>query len=204
MKMWLSGPMYDHDNANIAAFEKVAKVLRQGGHEVFMPQDVPPAQHDGEPCPAGPQKHGHHASCFMRTRIPAMLKCDAVMMVDGWVSDRYSRAEKRAAVLAGLKTYTNVIHVPRIVAPRRDWDELFGPVQASVVEDDEPPVSEEFEVAPGYPTFVFRGTAEELAGRMRLHGMEFIQISEYKGNMYIAAQDMLLRMVLFVTGKEPQ
>lgn len=118
MKIWISGPVFDIDNFNLKAFNEAARWLGAKGHRAYLPQDVAPHLHEGEPCPPGSQKEGqHHPSCFMRTRVPAMMACDAVLMMPRWSNSRYARAERRMAVVAGMKVYEDTYSVPSATPP---------------------------------------------------------------------------------------
>ena len=112
MKIWLSGSLLGDSGHGIRKFEAAANRLREKGHEVATPGEVQPWQHDGEDCPGPMTALGHAQACFMRTRIPAMLLCDAVLMGEGWYDDRVERIERRAAIAAGLVVYKQVNEVP--------------------------------------------------------------------------------------------
>jgi hypothetical protein len=83
------------------------------------PGDVQPWQHKGD-CPAPVVAFDHAQECFMRTRIPAMLRCDAIMMPTDWYDDHVVRIERRAAIAAGLKMYRGTYEVPPVPPVFRD------------------------------------------------------------------------------------
>lgn len=112
MKIWLSGSLLGDSGHGFRKFEAAANRLREKGHEVATPGEVQPWQHDGEDCPGPMTALGHAQACFMRTRIPAMLQCDAVLLDDYWYDDRVERIERRAAIAAGLVVYKQVNEVP--------------------------------------------------------------------------------------------
>lgn len=115
MKIWLSGSLAADSGFGIAAHEATAKLLKEKGHQVFTPGDVEPWQHEGQRCPGQVTTLGHAQECFLRTRIPALLQCDAVLLPDYWVDDRVVRIERRAALSGGLAIYKGVHEVPRAI-----------------------------------------------------------------------------------------
>lgn len=112
MRIYLSGPMAGQPHAGIAAFNKVAKLVREIGHVPVMPQDLPPWSHEGECPPAYSEGNGHSAACWMRSDLAAMLQCDAVLMLGAWHNSVGAQREHSVACWTGMPVYVSVNALP--------------------------------------------------------------------------------------------
>lgn len=109
MKVYIAGPIAGYRNGNIASFDAAVEHLRSLGHYPVNPHDVPPREHEGD-CPHGPsagqtgdgQDAAHTAPCYMRTDMQALLRCDAIYMLNGWERSSGARTEFEVARAAGL------------------------------------------------------------------------------------------------------
>jgi len=112
MKIYVSGSIKDNPNHR-EQFNKFCEYLRQWDPtlEVVNPMDIPA-------CPDGRCKKtghivlasGHTWECYMRYDIPELLKCDAIIMMDGWKISRGAQFELYTAMTCGLTVFTE-----------RDW-----------------------------------------------------------------------------------
>ncbi len=78
---YLSGPMTGLPDYNRPAFNRAAEFLRKQGHTVWNPAE----EFDSEYIL--PRK------IYMRRDIEALLKCDAVVMLEGWQNSAGARLE---------------------------------------------------------------------------------------------------------------
>jgi hypothetical protein len=103
VKVYVSGPIKGKPDGNRAAFLGSAVWLEGRGHEVCNPHDVRPG-HEGR-CRFGTPEEGveHSYECFMEWDLRALLDCDAIFMMDGWVHSTGARAELDVARTIGLQ-----------------------------------------------------------------------------------------------------
>lgn len=80
-RIYLAGPMSGYPEHNFPAFNEAARVLRERGHSVFNPAENVEGR-TGEP-----------RSFYMRLDIPALLACDAVVLLPGWRNSRGANLE---------------------------------------------------------------------------------------------------------------
>lgn len=140
MKVYIADPIAGHVNGNVAAFERAADYLRSVGHYPLNPHDVQPHEHKGE-CPPGPTAgqmadgaaSEHTAPCFMRTDMLALLRCDAIYLLNGWERSSGARTEFEVARAAGLylmyesKARRFAIDADHLERQRAWSRETFGP-----------------------------------------------------------------------------
>lgn len=139
MKVYIAGPIAGYAYGNKPAFEKAAAHLRSIGHYPVNPHDVLPVEHDGD-CPPGPSggEEGdgqvrHNAPCYMRTDMLALLRCDAIFMLNGWERSSGARTEFECARAAGLylmyqsKARPFAIDADHLERQRTWSRETFGP-----------------------------------------------------------------------------
>lgn len=92
MKIYISGPMTGRPDFNHPAFHAAAATLRAAGWAVFNPAEnglQPDAQ------------WGVH----MRVDIKALMDCDAIVLLDGWMDSKGARLERHIAVQLGMRVY---------------------------------------------------------------------------------------------------
>lgn len=91
MKVYISGPISKRPNTYKAEFARGFEWLRIEGHVPVSPVDV---------SPYSPEKTWLD---YMRDDIPAMLQCDAVAVLPGWLGSRGARIEVILAWALGMK-----------------------------------------------------------------------------------------------------
>lgn len=87
MKGYLSGPMKGYKHLNYPLFNYWADVLRERGHEVFNPAEVP---HPGE------MSDHDLIAYYMRKDYEAILASEVLWMIPGWI---HSLGAKNEAVV---------------------------------------------------------------------------------------------------------
>ncbi len=88
-RIYIAGKMTDLPELNFPAFADAAKRLRAAGFDVVSPVEI---------CP----DKGIEWAAAMRLDIPAMLECDAVVLLDGWENSRGAKLEKHIAEALGM------------------------------------------------------------------------------------------------------
>jgi hypothetical protein len=90
VKTYLAGPMTGHPDLNFPLFHAEARRLRDSGHEVVNPADINVDPTKGwEDC--------------MRADIAALVTCDAIALLPGWVHSRGALLEHHIATQLGLQ-----------------------------------------------------------------------------------------------------
>lgn len=92
MKIYIAGPMTGLPDYNFPAFNAAAAHLRGMGHEVVNPAELP-APDD----PTWPN--------YMRGALRAMLTCEAVVLLPGWVRSNGARLERIVADRLRMPVY---------------------------------------------------------------------------------------------------
>lgn len=101
-RVYLSGPMRGYPNFNFAAFRAAAAVLRAEGLEVFCPAE----SSDELAAQTGRALRDITFEEYMNDiDIPAILRCDQVVVLDGWERSTGSRIEVLVAVTCGKGVY---------------------------------------------------------------------------------------------------
>jgi hypothetical protein len=90
-KVYIAGPMTGIAEDNFPAFNKAAAVLKAAGLDVFNPAD---------------HGSGGEWAAYMKRDIPELLKCDAVVLLDGWMSSRGANLEYEIAESLEIPLYT--------------------------------------------------------------------------------------------------
>lgn len=88
--VYIAGPMTDLPDFNYPAFNAAAAILRRAGHFVENPAENDPPNAD--PTWAD----------WMRLALTQMLRCQAVLLLDGWQGSRGAVIEARMATALGL------------------------------------------------------------------------------------------------------
>ena len=96
MIVYISGKMTGLPDYNRPAFNAMAAQLRAEGFEVINPAELPE--------PAG----GDHWHLWMRQAVAAMMRADALLMLDGWLESRGACAEVQIAALVGIDVAMSV------------------------------------------------------------------------------------------------
>ena len=84
MKLYIAGPMTGLPEYNFPAFHSVAANLRGKGHEVVNPAELQAPDDTTWPN-------------YMRGALRAMLTCEAVVLLPGWVRSNGARLERMVA-----------------------------------------------------------------------------------------------------------
>ena len=99
MRIYIAGPMTGLPELNFPAFHAEAARLRAIGHTVLNPAEINPDQHmTWQEC--------------MRTDIAALVTCDAIQLLPGWMASKGATLEHHIAERLGL-----IIYLP----PLQDW-----------------------------------------------------------------------------------
>lgn len=92
MTIYLAGPMSGIPEFNHPAFHAAAAKLRAAGWEVVNPAEV------------NPDHTRPWAEC-LRADIVAMMDCDSIVLLPGWMDSRGARLERHIAVQLGMAVY---------------------------------------------------------------------------------------------------
>ena len=92
-RLYLAGPMSGHAEYNFPLFNRVARLLREQGYEVFNPAE----NKDGDT--------RQPRSFYMRLDIPALLESEGVVVLPGWERSRGASLEIWLAIDLGLPIY---------------------------------------------------------------------------------------------------
>lgn len=91
MRLYVSGPVTSMPSLNRPAFERAASQLHRAlGCAVEIPHDTVPSDADWQTA--------------MRMSISAMLRCDGVVLLEGWRWSRSAKIERALAVELGIQT----------------------------------------------------------------------------------------------------
>jgi len=91
LTVYISGPITGNKDLNRPAFSRAARILKAMGHEPVTPFAVSPYHPDKKWID------------YMLEDIPAMLKCEAVAALPGWIRSRGARIEIAIAWMIGIK-----------------------------------------------------------------------------------------------------
>jgi len=106
--VYLSGPMTGLPNHNYPAFHRAAAALRQAGHRVVNPAEIPFAP-------------GSTWQQCMRADLQAMLACDAIALMAGWERSAGAQLELHVAHRVGLQ----VLYVDQLIAAQGEPEGLL-------------------------------------------------------------------------------
>lgn len=105
-RIYIAGPINGKPDGNRSAFAMMKAFLMFRGYHAISPWDLD-ASHEGE-CREGSvagMGGGHTAACYMRADIRALVECDAVVFLPGWVKSAGSFVEFTIARCLGLTMY---------------------------------------------------------------------------------------------------
>jgi hypothetical protein len=92
MKVYISGPITGIKDMNRSAFDEAKKALEALDYVAVSPLDV---------CITA---HGYWKwEDYMRADIEAMMKCGAIMMLDGWEQSKGAKIEHDLAEALGFR-----------------------------------------------------------------------------------------------------
>ncbi|WP_035463401.1 DUF4406 domain-containing protein [Alicyclobacillus macrosporangiidus] len=92
MRLYLSGPMTGLADFNHPAFREAAAVLREQGHVVVSPAELP-----GDKCDPW--------EVWMRKALTMLLTCEAVAFLPGWQASRGATLEHHVAQALGMQRF---------------------------------------------------------------------------------------------------
>lgn len=90
--MYISGPISNMPNGNKETFALAQKRLKELNWDVVNPQD----NDDGT---------NRTWDYYMRLCIPQLMRCDGILMLDGWLHSRGAKLECRIACALGMEQY---------------------------------------------------------------------------------------------------
>ncbi|MFU1906023.1 DUF4406 domain-containing protein [Bordetella avium] len=99
MRVYLAGPMTGHPDLNYPAFHDAAARLRAHGFDVVNPAEIV-------------KTPGLDWLACMRLDIPALLTCEAIVLLPGWQSSRGARLEYSLARQLGFAAHQYTTDAP--------------------------------------------------------------------------------------------
>lgn len=96
-RLYLAGPMSGIPQHNYPLFNRVARMLREQGHDVFNPAE----NKDGDA--------RRSRAYYMRLDIPALLACDAIVALPDWEGSRGANLEMWIAIDLEMPIYECMI-----------------------------------------------------------------------------------------------
>lgn len=105
MRVYISGPISGYDlTERKIAFSRAVTKLNEDGHYCINPLEVKPCADMS--CDSGQfarRQLGVHAwTCYMRHDIVAMMQCDAIAMLPGWMESKGAMIEYNLALELGF------------------------------------------------------------------------------------------------------
>ena len=102
MRVYLAGPMTGLPAHNIPAFQAAAKDLRSRGFEVWSPAtaDLCDPNRRGRTASEFSAERGY--AYFMARDLPALCRCDTLVVLPGWRRSPGARLEVRTAIVCGF------------------------------------------------------------------------------------------------------
>jgi len=105
-RLYVAGPMSGIAEHNYPQFCEITKLLRDQGYEVFNPAE----NNDGDV--------SQRRAFYMRIDIPALMACEAVVVLPGWQESRGANLEVWIAVDTDMPVYRYEIADGRITLHR--------------------------------------------------------------------------------------
>ncbi len=99
-RVYIAGPMRNYYQANAAAFDEAAEVLRERGADPVSPIDLD--REDGL-VPGEPVTDIELRQCFKRD-VVELLECDAVLLLPEWSDSQGAKAEYMLATACNIPT----------------------------------------------------------------------------------------------------
>ncbi len=95
MTVYISGPMTGHKDLNSPAFTAAAFLLRDGGYDVVNPAEL------------NPYPNTEWSQCLRRD-IAALMDCDSVLMLPGWMDSKGANLERHIAAELGMPIHYRI------------------------------------------------------------------------------------------------
>lgn len=103
-RLYIAGPMSGIKNLNFPAFHTEAARLRALGFEVVNPAEI--NNDDPNATFATHDEYLDHWRKCMRADITELMKCDGVVMLDGWTASKGATLEHHIAYHLGLSLFS--------------------------------------------------------------------------------------------------
>lgn len=110
-QMYVSAPIFGQSEAERAdRFERGRVIAEHAGFTAVLPPELKPEDHEDE-CPPGRRTEGsdHAEACWFKADLKALLVCDAILLMDGWVSSWGCKLELQIAGVCGIDAYVPVL-----------------------------------------------------------------------------------------------
>lgn len=106
LRVYISAPIFGTPDRGAALFAMGERIANNMGWYPTCPPDLPPHPHFGE-CPPGRRTEGeqHNEACHFRSDLRALLDCDAIIMMPGWIHSWGCKLELQIAGVCGLQCY---------------------------------------------------------------------------------------------------
>lgn len=95
MTVYISGPMTGHKDLNFQMFNAAAWLLRDAGYDVVNPAEL------------NPDPSASWTQC-MRRDIVALMDCDSVLMLPGWIDSKGAYLEHFIAKELGMPVHYRI------------------------------------------------------------------------------------------------
>jgi len=96
MKIYISGPITEAEGGNQTLFAEAQTMLESFGHEALNPHDLF----------EGIDHSGYTHDDYMKPCIKALIDCDCVVTLDGWMNSKGAQMEVDIARRMGKKIYS--------------------------------------------------------------------------------------------------
>ena len=96
-KIYIAGPMTGRHEHNYPAFHAAAAKLRGDGYTVINPAEL----HGND--------FGKPWDWYLRRDIAALVECDEIALLPGWMNSRGARLEHHVAAMLGMPERAHVV-----------------------------------------------------------------------------------------------
>jgi hypothetical protein len=106
-RIYISGPIIGIEMPNVP-FIIAAHAMEAIGKQPIVPVFLTAFDHpDFDDCPVTyrGEGHDHDASCYMRACLEALVTCDSMLMLEGWMHSRGAVLEHDIAIKLGMDIY---------------------------------------------------------------------------------------------------
>lgn len=122
MKLYICGPMTGLPESNFPAFNAEAARLRALGYEVINPAEINGGPDELIACASmTPERQREHWCNCMRRDIPAMLECEGLALLPGWIHSKGARLEVYIAEQFDMPARMAYLYVQRVPNVAVDW-----------------------------------------------------------------------------------
>jgi nucleoside 2-deoxyribosyltransferase len=98
--VYISGPITNKLYPS-AQFEQAASWLKNDGHQVFNPMDIPHPSEKDEDCSTKEETWSY----YMREAIQMLAQADCIYMLEGWETSKGARLEFNLATSLNIPVY---------------------------------------------------------------------------------------------------